>query len=115
LPGGGESSRGSKPEVCMRAYLVFTGSGPILILTTFPSVTDPRLVEKLKAKGIRKFLAYEVPLARTRELYGAPFEVVAADLVGREDVRVLDFNGHHIFANFSLRELGEAISYEEPA
>jgi hypothetical protein len=99
----------------MRAYLVFTGSGPILILTTFPSVTDPRLVEKLKAKGIRKFLAYEVPLARTRELYGAPFEVVAADLVGREDVRVLDFNGHHIFANFSLRELGEAISYEEPA
>jgi len=115
LRGGGESSRGSKPEVCMRAYLVFTGSGPILILTTFPSVTDPRLVEKLKAKGIRKFLAYEVPLARTRELYGAPFEVVAADLVGREDVRVLDFNGHHIFANFSLRELGEAISYEEPA
>jgi len=99
----------------MRAYLVFTGSGPILILTTFPSVTDPRLVEKLKTKGIRKFLAYEVPLTRTKELYGAPFEVVAADLVGREDVRVLDFNGHHIFANFSLRELGEAISYEEPA
>lgn len=98
----------------MRAYLIFTGSGPILILTTFASVTDPRLVEKLKAKGIRKFLAYEVSLERTRQLYGAPFEVVAADLVGREDVRVLDFNGHHIFANFSLKELGEAIHYEEP-
>ncbi len=99
----------------MRAYLVFTGSGPILILTTYSSVTDPRLVEKLKAKGIGKFVAYEVPLERTRELYGAPFEVVAADLVGREDVRVLDFNGHHIFANFSLRELGEAVHFEEPA
>lgn len=98
----------------MRAYVVFTGSGPILILTTFPVVTDPRLVDKLKAKGIRKFLAYEVPLERTRRLYGTPFEVVAADLVGREDVRVLDFNGHHIFANFSLKELGEAIHYEEP-
>lgn len=99
----------------MRAYLVFSGSGPILILTTYSSVTDPRLVEKLKAKGIGKFVAYEVPLERTRELYGAPFEVVAADLVGREDVRVLDFNGHHIFANFSLRELGEAVHFEEPA
>lgn len=97
----------------MRAYLIFTGSGPILILTTFSSVTDPRLVEKLKAKGIRKFLAYEVSLERTKQLYGAPFEVVAADLLGREDVRVLDFNGHHIFANFSLKELGAAIHYEE--
>lgn len=98
----------------MQAYLVVTGSGPILILTTFPSITDPRLVEKLKAKGIRKFLAYPVPLERTRQLYGAPFEVVAADLTGREDVRVLDFNGHHIFANFHLRELGEPVHYEEP-
>lgn len=97
----------------MRAYLIFTGAGPILVLTTFPSVTDPRFVEKLKAKGIKKFLAYEVPVERTKQLYGAPFEVVAADLVGREDVRVLDFNGHHIFANFSLKELGEAIHYEE--
>ena len=93
----------------MRAYLIFTGSGPILVLTTFPAVTDPRLVAKLQHKGISKFIAYEVPLDRTRTLYGVPFQVVAADLTGVEDVRVLDFNGHHIFANFRLSELGEAI------
>jgi len=93
----------------VRAYLVFTGSGPILVLTSFSSVTDPRLIDKLQHKGIPKFIAYEVPIDRTRKLYGVPFEVVAADLEGVEDVRVLDFNGHHIFANFRLSELGEAI------
>lgn len=93
----------------MRAYLVFAGSGPILILTTFPGVTDSRLVDKLRHKGIPKFIAYEVPVERARALYGEPFKVVAADLDDVEDVRVLDFNGHHIFANFRLSELGEAI------
>jgi hypothetical protein len=95
----------------MRAYLIFTGSGPILILTTFPNVTDERLVAKLRHKGIAKFIAYEVPLERTQKLYGVPFEVIAADLAGQEDLRVLDFNGHHIFAIFHLSELGEPIRH----
>jgi hypothetical protein len=95
----------------MRAYLVFTGSGPILILTTYPEIADQRLLDKLAHKGIAKFIAYEVPVERTRQLYGVPFEVIAEDLAESEDVRVLDFNGHHIFANFSLHELGEAIRH----
>ncbi len=95
----------------MHAYLIFTGSGPILILTTYPSVTDERLVAKLRHKGIAKFIAYEVPLERTRKLYGVPFEAIAADLAGQEDLRVLDFNGHHIFANFRLSDLGEALRH----
>lgn len=95
----------------MRAYIVFTGTGPILILTTFATVTDPRLIEKLKHKGIEKFIAYEVPVERTRELYGVPFEVISQDLAGSRDVRVLDFNGHHIFANFRLSELADGIKH----
>ncbi|MCJ7440553.1 MAG: hypothetical protein MUO25_03095 [Thermoanaerobaculaceae bacterium] len=95
----------------MRAYLIFTGSGPILILTTYPSVNDERLVAKLRHKGIAKFIAYEVPLERTRALYGVPFEAIAADLAGQEDLRVLDFNGHHIFASFRLSELGNPIRH----
>ena len=95
----------------MRAYLVFTGTGPILVLTTFPGITDPRLTAKLAHKGIEKFIAYEVPVERVRELYGVPFEVVADDLAATEDVRILDFNGHHIFGLFSLRELGEPIKH----
>ena len=92
----------------MKAFLVFTGTGPILILTTYPDVMDPRLTVKLEHKGIRKFIAYEVPIDRVRQLYGIPFEVVAADLEETEDLRVLDFNGHNIFSRFSLSELGEA-------
>ena len=95
----------------MRAYLVFTGSGPILILTTYASVSDERFVAKLRHKGIAKFIAYEVAIGQVRAKYGQPFEVIANDLAGQVDLRVLDFNGHHIFANFRLSELGEAVRH----
>jgi len=93
----------------MRAYIVFSGTGPILILTTFPSLTDDRLVDKLQHKGIAKFIAYEVPIDEVERIYGVPFDVIASDLTQSEDVRVLDFNGHHIFSSFSFAQLGEPI------
>ncbi|MCZ7649870.1 MAG: hypothetical protein M5U13_01400 [Thermoanaerobaculia bacterium] len=93
----------------MRAYLIFTGTGPILVLTTFASLTDERFVGKLRYKGITKFIAYEVSLHAVRERYPGGYPNVAGDLEGVEDVRVLDFNGHQIMANFSLEELGEPI------
>ena len=48
----------------MKAAVVFTGSGPILILTTSDSLTTEKFVEKLEQKGIEKFLMYEVPIER---------------------------------------------------
>jgi len=93
----------------MRAYIIFSGTGPILILTTYPELTDPRLVDKLRHKGIAKFIAYEVHVEHVKEIYGVPFDVIASDLESTEDVRVLDFNGHHIFSSFSLANLGKAI------
>ena len=95
----------------MRAYIVFSGTGPILILTTYPELTDQRLVAKLTHKGIVKFIAYEVPLDRVRTIYGVPYEVIADDLEHTEDLRVLDFNGHHIFSRFLFNELGEPIMW----
>ena len=95
----------------MKAYIIFSGTGPILILTTHDELLDPRLVDKLRHKGIVKFLAYEVPVDNVRRIYGVPFEVIAADLEQAEDVRVLDFNGHHIFSRFSLSDLGEPIKF----
>ena len=95
-----------------RAYLVFTGSGPILVLATYPSLQDERLLSKLRYKGIDKFIAYEVDLDAVRERYPQSFENVAKDLDVEEDLRVLDFNGHQIMANFSLDKLGEPIKYE---
>jgi len=94
-----------------KAFLIFTGSGPILMLCTYPSVTDQRLIEKLHFKGIDRFLAYEVDMSAVRERYPLTFEGVSADLEGVEDIRVLDFNGHQIMANFSLDELGEPVKY----
>jgi hypothetical protein len=96
----------------MRAYLIFTGSGPILVLSTYPELTDERLVSKLRYKGIDKFIAYEVQLSAVKERYAASFDTIARDLDdGSEDLRVLDFNGHQIMANFSLQALGEPIKF----
>lgn len=91
------------------AYLIFTGTGPILVLSTFPDLTDSRLVDKLAYKGIDKFIAYEVTLQAVRERYAQSYEAIVQDLSRSEDIRVLDFNGHQIMANFSLGELGEPI------
>jgi hypothetical protein len=100
----------------MRAYLIFTGSGPLLFLSTYPSLHDDRLVSKLRYKGIDKFIAYEVHLDAVKERYAGSFDSVARDLEGgEEDIRVLDYNGHQIMANFSLAALGEPIKFEAPA
>jgi len=93
----------------IRAYLFFTGTGPILVLSTYPELADTRLIDKLRFKGIDKFIAYEVELAAVERRYPQSYPSIAADLEEEEDLRVLDFNGHQIMANFSLAELGDPI------
>lgn len=99
----------------MKAYLVFSGSGPIVILTSHPSVTHPVLLEKLAAKGLDKFIAYEVPVEMARQRYGGHFDVVVRDLHETDDLRVLDYNGQRAFVTFGFGELGEPIMYEGEA
>ncbi len=99
------------PAATPRAYLLFTGSGPILVLSSYSELTDTRLLEKLRFKGIEKFMAYEVDLQAVEDRYSESFSAIAPDLQAFEDVRVLDFNGHQIMANFALDELGEAFRY----
>jgi hypothetical protein len=94
-----------------RAYLIFTGTGPILVLSTYEELTDERLVKKLRYKGIDRFLAYEVDGAAVKDRYSHSYDDIVNDLRGVEDLRVLDFNGHQIMANFSLEELGEPIKF----
>ncbi len=93
------------------AYLIFTGTGPILVLSTYPALTDDRLLRKLRYKGINKFIAYEVDSEAVRKRYLQSFDSIVEDLESVEDIRVLDFNGHQIMANFSLDELGAPIKY----
>ena len=96
----------------MKAGIFFTGTGPILLLTSYNSLTDPKLVSKLATKGIKKFIAYEVHGDRLREKYGNHYDVIMEDLYQNDDLRVLDYDGHHIFETFSLKDLGEPLCYE---
>ncbi len=97
----------------MKALMLFGGSGPLVILTSHDSATDPALLEKLKGKGLDKFIAYEIPLELARKRYGGHFEVVMRDLKEHDDLRVLDFNGERAFHLFHLTELGSPIMHEE--
>lgn len=99
------------PVAALRAFLVVTGSGPILLLASYPKLTDQRLVDKLRYKGIDRFIAYEVDLNAVRERYRDNLAAVSGELEGVEDARVLDFNGHQIMANFSLDQLGDPIKF----
>ncbi len=96
----------------MKAALIFTGSSPILIITSYPSLDDKRFLEKLKQKGIEKFIAFEVKLESAKEKYGSRFDVIRDDLNETEDLRVLDYNGQLAFERFSFEELGEMIKHE---
>ena len=96
----------------MKAAMLFTGSSPIVVLTSYDSLTDANLIEKLAAKGINRFIAYEIPMALAEQRYGGHFKVVLNDLHESDDLRVLDFNGDRAFGLFKLNELGEPITYE---
>lgn len=96
----------------MKAGIYFTGTGPILILTSYDALNDSKLIEKLSAKGIKKFIAYAVSEDLVKNIYGLQFKTVMGDLYQTDDLRVLDYDGHHIFNNFSFNELGEPVFYD---
>jgi hypothetical protein len=96
----------------MKAGVIYTGTGPILILTSYDSFTDKNFVNKLIARGIKKFIAYELPLEKVKKEYGTHFSVVMGDLHDTDDLRVLDYDGHHIFLAFSFGDVGQPIPVE---
>ncbi len=98
----------------MKAGIIFTGAGPILILTSYEAFDEPKLVEKLRAKGIEKFIASEVPLEKAKERYGKHFNVVLGDLHQTDDLRVLDYNGHNVLYNFTFSEMSKPVYHEPP-
>ena len=96
----------------MKAGIFFTGTGPILILTSYKSLDDSKLAEKLNLKGIKKYIAYEVPEDQVKQVYGQHFNVILGDLKQTDDLRVLDYDGHHVFYNFALNEIGAPIYHD---
>ena len=96
----------------MKAGVFFTGTGPILLLTSYDSLADSKLVDKLSAKGIKKFIAYEVDEDIVKKRYGTQFDIVMGDLHQADDLRVLDYDGHHVFNNFSFNEIKGPVYHE---
>ncbi|MGB5486178.1 MAG: hypothetical protein WBN06_02185 [Lysobacterales bacterium] len=96
----------------MKTFLLMTGGGPLTILTSHGSIENSILLDKLVAKGIDKFIAYEIPFDLAKQRYGWHFNVVANDLHETDDLRVLDYNGDRAFKLFSFSELGNAHIHE---
>ncbi len=96
----------------MKAGIIVTGTGPILILTSYDSLSDRGLVNKLVAKGITEYIGFEVPIDMVKERYGTHFSVVMGDLHESDDLRVLDYNGHRVFSSFTFEEMGSPIFQE---
>jgi len=92
----------------MKSFLLMTGSGPLVILTSYQFIEDAALLQKLRLKGIDKFFAYAIPLELAKERYGGHFTAVINDWLETDDLRVLDFNGERAFRLFNFSELGEA-------
>lgn len=96
----------------MKVFMLMAGSGPVVILTSHKSIEEPLVLDKLAAKGLDKFLAYEIPLELAKTRYGGHFSVVANDLHETDDLRVLDYNGERAFRLFSFAELGTPMIHE---
>ncbi|MCB2226630.1 MAG: hypothetical protein KQH53_08115 [Desulfarculaceae bacterium] len=96
----------------MKAGIIFTGTGPILVLTTYSSFDDPQFIEKLARKGIMKFIAYELDVDLVHQKYGGQYDAIVNDVKQSDDLRVLDYNGHNVFYNFSFTEMAPPISHE---
>ena len=96
----------------MKAYVLFTSIGPLVVLTSYESIDDPELIDKWVSKGLTKFIAHEVPIKSIKEKYGKRFDNVIQDLRETDDLRILDYSGERVFKNWSFKELGTPIYYE---
>jgi len=96
----------------MKAGIIFTESGAILVRTTYHFFAYPKLVEKLAEKGITKFIAYEVPVGKVKEKYGKQLSL-EQDSNGNRELQIIDSNEQQIFNNFSIKDLGGPVLCEK--
>jgi hypothetical protein len=96
----------------MKAGLLVGGNGALMYLTSHQKYIDDSLIEQFKAKGISKFIDYEVPVELAKEKYGSHFDIVMHDLKETDDLRILDYDGARAFKMFNLKQLGSPLIVE---
>lgn len=95
----------------MKAYVIFSSSEPVLIVTK-QTIRNEAVLDQLGHVGIHKFISREVPVSHLRTRYGLQFEVIEEALQKGSDLRVLDFSGHRIFENLPFSEFGASYRRE---
>ncbi|MGC9196623.1 MAG: hypothetical protein ACP5IL_14400 [Syntrophobacteraceae bacterium] len=96
----------------MKAGIIITGSGTILFLTSAESLETPDFVRALGAKGIDKYIAFEVAEEMVRNRYGRHYSVTMADRKQSDVLRIVDVDGQRVFRNFDLRSLSGPVLHE---
>lgn len=94
----------------IRAYMIFSGSGPVLVVTRLSSgMQSESAIQYFAEKGVNKYIAMEVSSDHAATYYGTRFHSNVSRLKSEEDIRVLDINGQHIFSQFAFEEMGEPV------
>lgn len=96
----------------MKVFLLFTGSGTMVVMTDRSQVDDRALLDVLAGKGVEKFIAYEIPVPLAKQRYGHQFEKAEHDLNAGGPLRVLDYNGERAMRLFRFGELGSPFMHE---
>jgi hypothetical protein len=96
----------------MNVFFLFTGSGSLVILTSYSSVEDPALLRKLAAKGIEKFLAYQIPITLAKERYGTHFDIYQRSCPNQTICGCSTLTVRAPSGCFAFHEMGSPIAYE---
>ena len=102
----------TKKKTGIKAFFLFTGTGPMVLLTSFESIDSPEFLKRLRSEGLNKFIAHEIPVDAAKDRYGRHFDVVCNDLHENGDVRILDRKSGQAIKLFSFKEFGPPIYYE---
>ena len=97
----------------MRAYVVFSSTEPVLVVSRQPIRSRP-VLDELRRIGCLKFIAREVPIEQVRCLYGRQYDIIEEAIARGCPLRVLDYNGRRIFRWLPFSDFGPAYQKEMP-
>ena len=95
----------------MRAYVVFSSTEPVLVVSR-QTIRSPPVLDELRRIGCLKFIAREVPIEQVRCLYGRHYDIVEEAIDRGCPLRVLDYSGRRIFRYLPFSEFGPAYRRE---